>query len=62
MAKNILIIGGTRYFGKLLVQQLIDKGHQVTIATRGQASDPFGAHVQRIRVDRRDFRGNAFCV
>lgn len=54
MSKNILVIGGTRYFGKLLVQDLLDAGHQVTIATRGNAADRFGARVKRIRVDRRD--------
>ena len=43
MHKNILVIGGTRYFGKLLVQRLLQAGHRVTIATRGLAPDPFGA-------------------
>lgn len=54
MHKNILIIGGTRYFGKLLVQSLLEAGHQVTIATRGNAADTFGAQIKRIKVDRRD--------
>lgn len=56
MHKNILVIGGTRYFGKLLVQRLVAAGHQVTIATRGLAPDPFGNRIERIRVDRRDER------
>lgn len=56
MGKNILVIGGTRYFGKLLVQRLISAGHQVTIATRGLAPDPFGDRISRIRVDRRNER------
>jgi nucleoside-diphosphate-sugar epimerase len=54
MRKNILVIGGTRYFGKLLVQRLLQAGHRVTIATRGRASDPFGKRIERIRVDRRN--------
>jgi nucleoside-diphosphate-sugar epimerase len=54
MRKNILVIGGTRYFGKLLVQRLLLAGHRVTIATRGRASDPFGTRIERIRVDRRN--------
>lgn len=54
MRKNILVIGGTRYFGKLLVQRLVQAGHRVSIATRGRASDPFGSRIERIRVDRRD--------
>jgi nucleoside-diphosphate-sugar epimerase len=52
MQKNILVIGGTRFFGKLLVQRLLTAGHTVTLATRGLAMDPFGDRVQRIRVDR----------
>jgi nucleoside-diphosphate-sugar epimerase len=54
MHKNILVIGGTRHVGKLLVQKLLDAGHRVTLATRGRTADSFGARVQRIRVDRRD--------
>lgn len=56
MRKNILVIGGTRYFGKLLVQRLLAAGHAVTIATRGHAPDPFGERISRIRVDRRNER------
>jgi nucleoside-diphosphate-sugar epimerase len=54
MNKNILVIGGTRFFGKLLVQRLLMGGHTVTLATRGYAPDPFGDRVSRIRVDRRN--------
>jgi nucleoside-diphosphate-sugar epimerase len=54
MNKNILVIGGTRFFGKLLVQRLIRAGHKVTVATRGYAPDPFGERVERIQVDRRN--------
>jgi nucleoside-diphosphate-sugar epimerase len=54
MPKNILVIGGTRYFGKLLVQRLLRAGHRVTIATRGYAPDPFGERISRIRVDHRN--------
>ena len=54
MPKNILVIGGTRFFGKLLVQRLVRAGHKVTIATRNYAPDPFGARIERVRVDRRN--------
>jgi nucleoside-diphosphate-sugar epimerase len=54
MNKNILVIGGTRFFGKLLVQRLLMGGNKVTLATRGYAPDPFGDRVSRIRVDRRN--------
>jgi nucleoside-diphosphate-sugar epimerase len=54
MTKNILVIGGTRYIGRLLVQRLLRAGHRVTIATRGYAPDPFGDRIARVRVDRRN--------
>lgn len=54
MSKKILIIGGTRFFGIHLVNRLVEAGHRVTVATRGQAPDPFEDKVGRIRVDRRD--------
>jgi nucleoside-diphosphate-sugar epimerase len=54
MSKNILVFGGTRFIGRLLVQRLLQAGHRVTIATRGYAPDPFGAQVTRVRVDRRN--------
>ncbi|MDR0266741.1 NAD-dependent epimerase/dehydratase family protein [Paenibacillus sp.] len=50
--KKILILGGTRFFGKRLVQLLLDEGHQVTIATRGNTADEFGDQVGRIQLDR----------
>jgi nucleoside-diphosphate-sugar epimerase len=50
--KNILTFGGTRYFGKRLVGELIEQGHAVTLATRGKAADPFGDRVKRLVLDR----------
>lgn len=49
---NILVIGGTRFFGIHMVRELLAMGHEVTIATRGNASDPFADRVKRIQVDR----------
>lgn len=39
---NILVIGGTRFFGIHMVNELLTAGYDVTIATRGKASDSFG--------------------
>lgn len=50
--KNILILGGTRFFGKRLVERLLEDGHEVTIATRGNTPDPFGDRVERLVLDR----------
>jgi nucleoside-diphosphate-sugar epimerase len=49
---KILVIGGTRFFGKRLVHNLVGQGHQVTILTRGNTADDFGASVQRLKGDR----------
>lgn len=51
---NILVIGGTRYFGIHTVNELLEKGHDVTIATRGITPDNFGDRVKRIIFDRSD--------
>lgn len=53
MAK-ILVLGGTRFFGKKLVERLLTSGHDVTIATRGQAGNPFGEQVTHLTFDRTD--------
>lgn len=52
--KNALVLGGTRFFGKRLVQVLLDRGVDVTIATRGQTQDDFGDRVHRVQIDRVD--------
>ena len=50
--KNILVLGGTRFFGRKLVEQLIAEGHNVAIITRGQSGNPFGDRVEHIQADR----------
>lgn len=52
---RVLVLGGTRFFGVHLVKELIAKGYQVTIATRGKTADSFGNLVDRIIVDHTDF-------
>ena len=51
---KVLVLGGTRFFGKLLVEKLIEEGDSVTILTRGQTPDPFGNNVERIKCSRSD--------
>ena len=38
---NVLVVGGTRFFGIPMVEKLIADGHDVTIATRGLSNNPF---------------------
>ena len=49
---NVLVLGGTRFFGIPMVKDLLERGHKVTIATRGNANDDFGNKVNRIIVER----------
>ncbi len=49
---KILVIGGTRFFGIHMVNELLERGHDVTIATRGKSSDEYGDKVKRIVMER----------
>jgi len=51
---NILVVGGTRFAGVHMVQQLLADGHAITIATRGKAADDFGDTVERVVIERTD--------
>lgn len=51
---KILVLGGTRFFGISMVEELIRQGHEVTIATRQLTQDHFGDAVRRIQVERTD--------
>lgn len=57
-----LVLGGTRFFGKHLVNTLLEQGVEVTVATRGQAGDEFGDRVQRLKLDRFDRESLATAV
>lgn len=52
--KKVLVLGGTRFFGKKLVEALLKENHQVTIVTRGVSANPFGEKVEHLQVDRQD--------
>ncbi|GIG62270.1 hypothetical protein Lfu02_66420 [Longispora fulva] len=52
---DILVIGGSRYFGRLLVDQLVASGARVTLLNRGSTPPPPG--VEHVRADRDDEAG-----
>ena len=52
--KSALILGGTQFVGKRLVQLLLAEGVEVTIATRGKTPDSFGDQVSRVKISRED--------
>ena len=52
--KKILVLGGNRFFGKKLIELLLEENHEVTILTRGKSGNPFGAKVEHLVADRVD--------
>ena len=55
MASRILFIGGTRFFGKRILANLIAHGHDVTLLTRGKQPIPGElAHLDHILCNRND--------
>ena len=51
---KILIIGGTSFFGKEIVKQALDAGHEVTVFSRGSARPDFWERIDHIAGDRND--------
>jgi nucleoside-diphosphate-sugar epimerase len=50
--RSVAVIGGSRYFGRLLVTELREAGADVTVVNRGSAPPPPG--VTHVRADRDD--------
>jgi 2'-hydroxyisoflavone reductase len=50
---KVLVIGGTQFIGRLLVEELVKGGHDVTILHRKPKHD-FGRRVENIMADRND--------
>lgn len=51
---RILILGGTRNLGPMLVADLLGRGHRVAVCNRGVTADDLPAEVERLRADRGD--------
>jgi 2'-hydroxyisoflavone reductase len=51
-----LVIGGTLFIGRALVEQLLERGDDVVIMHRGKET-PFGSRVGEIQCDRNDVAG-----
>jgi 2'-hydroxyisoflavone reductase len=49
---NLLILGGTGFIGPHLVRRAVERGHAVTIFTRGRRSPDLPAQVERLVGDR----------
>lgn len=52
--KKVLILGGTRFFGRKIADKLLSNGYHVTFATRGNNKVPYGKNVSHVILDRSD--------
>src|SRR5260370_28939101 len=50
---KVLVIGGTLFIGKLLVEELLKEGHEVAVLHRKPKHD-FGRRVENLMADRND--------
>ncbi|MFJ5552766.1 NAD-dependent epimerase/dehydratase family protein [Streptomyces sp. NPDC093225] len=50
--RRVCVIGGSRYFGKRLIERLVARGDEVTVVNRGSAPAPAG--VEQLVADRND--------
>jgi nucleoside-diphosphate-sugar epimerase len=51
---NVLVIGGTRFIGRAIVEELLRHGHAVTVYHRGTHETEYSAPVTHVHGDRRD--------
>jgi len=49
---KVLVLGGTQFVGRHIVEALLVAGHLVTTLTRGTSPDELPAQVERLRGDR----------
>src|SRR5260370_17030045 len=56
---RILVIGGTRFMGPLVVSSLSEQGHEVTVFHRGQTRSDLPRGVREILGDRRSLAESA---
>ncbi len=51
---RVLVIGGTRFIGRHTVEELLRRGHEVSVFHRGKTPNPFGDRVTELLGDRLD--------
>ncbi len=49
---NILVLGGSQFLGRHIVEVLLSTGHKVSVFTRGISKDELPVEVERLRGDR----------
>lgn len=56
---NALVLGGTQFVGRALARELVARGHEVTLLTRGRLPVDYAGVRRHVRADRRDATGLA---
>src|SRR5690348_6149021 len=51
---RVLVIGGTGFNGRRIVDRLLARGHEVTVIARTNLPDRWAGRVSQVRVDRKD--------
>ena len=51
---RVLVIGGTRFVGRAIVDELLARGDEATLLHRGRTPSPFADRVEELRADRHD--------
>jgi nucleoside-diphosphate-sugar epimerase len=51
---RVLVVGGTRFIGRAIVERLLGRGHAVTVYHRGETETTYSGPVTHIHGDRRD--------
>jgi len=54
---DVLVVGGTRYMGRILVQALLERGDGVTVFSRGNTRPDWWDDVAHVTGDRHDADG-----
>ncbi len=49
---SLLVIGGTTFFGKVIVERALERGYEVTVFSRGHSRPGFLDHVEHVQGDR----------
>lgn len=59
---NVLVLGGTGYFGPVLVEELLKQGYQVTLFNRGKTNPHLFPELTKIRGDRETLNGSGLAA
>jgi len=49
---RLLVLGGTKFLGRAIVQAALDRGHQVTLFNRGETNPELFPDAEKLRGDR----------